>query len=229
MEKTVNPLRVKFFSFLLRLIPACLMVILFFYLIAPFFIGGHLKLFTNQLTLLHPEYEIINNDTIQVNQLDYIRLYIKVNKNPTLPGSSVNKGTIVKVQGQASSLCTAPIIIFSLILAWPGLAIGKRMKALLIAVPLTILLAMLDYPIIFIADIESVFTDAPLQNSMRLVWKHLMNNGGRQFLGLLISLIAVGLATMDSPKQVTVNPEKVGRNDPCPCGSGKKFKNCCLR
>lgn len=22
---------------------------------------------------------------------------------------------------------------------------------------------------------------------------------------------------------------KVGRNDPCPCGSGKKFKKCCLR
>jgi hypothetical protein len=20
---------------------------------------------------------------------------------------------------------------------------------------------------------------------------------------------------------------RVGRNDPCPCGSGKKFKNCC--
>lgn len=23
--------------------------------------------------------------------------------------------------------------------------------------------------------------------------------------------------------------EKVGRNDPCPCGSGKKYKNCCLK
>lgn len=22
--------------------------------------------------------------------------------------------------------------------------------------------------------------------------------------------------------------EKVGRNDPCPCGSGKKYKNCCM-
>lgn len=22
--------------------------------------------------------------------------------------------------------------------------------------------------------------------------------------------------------------EKVGRNDPCPCGSGKKYKACCL-
>ncbi len=25
------------------------------------------------------------------------------------------------------------------------------------------------------------------------------------------------------------NLSKVGRNDPCPCGSGKKYKNCCLR
>jgi preprotein translocase subunit SecA len=23
--------------------------------------------------------------------------------------------------------------------------------------------------------------------------------------------------------------DRVGRNDPCPCGSGKKYKNCCLR
>ena len=26
--------------------------------------------------------------------------------------------------------------------------------------------------------------------------------------------------------QTPVATEKVGRNDPCPCGSGKKFKNC---
>jgi ABC-type uncharacterized transport system YnjBCD substrate-binding protein len=25
-----------------------------------------------------------------------------------------------------------------------------------------------------------------------------------------------------------MNSNKVGRNDPCPCGSGKKFKKCCL-
>ena len=29
--------------------------------------------------------------------------------------------------------------------------------------------------------------------------------------------------------QKPVITEKVGRNDPCPCGSGKKFKNCCGR
>jgi preprotein translocase subunit SecA len=26
-----------------------------------------------------------------------------------------------------------------------------------------------------------------------------------------------------------VPTEKVGRNDPCPCGSGKKYKKCCGR
>ena len=26
-----------------------------------------------------------------------------------------------------------------------------------------------------------------------------------------------------------VKPKKIGRNDPCPCGSGKKYKNCCGR
>ena len=29
-------------------------------------------------------------------------------------------------------------------------------------------------------------------------------------------------------KQMARKPPKVGRNEPCPCGSGKKFKMCCL-
>jgi uncharacterized protein len=31
------------------------------------------------------------------------------------------------------------------------------------------------------------------------------------------------------PETVRRSTPKVGRNDPCPCGSGKKFKNCCGR
>lgn len=30
------------------------------------------------------------------------------------------------------------------------------------------------------------------------------------------------------PASANENHPKVGRNDPCPCGSGKKFKKCCL-
>jgi preprotein translocase subunit SecA len=31
------------------------------------------------------------------------------------------------------------------------------------------------------------------------------------------------------PPMPRVNVVKVGRNDPCPCGSGKKYKKCCMR
>jgi preprotein translocase subunit SecA len=37
-------------------------------------------------------------------------------------------------------------------------------------------------------------------------------------------------AAGQAAKKVTLTPKrstKVGRNDPCPCGSGKKYKNCC--
>jgi len=33
----------------------------------------------------------------------------------------------------------------------------------------------------------------------------------------------------DSPQPIVKNQEKVGRNDPCPCGSGAKYKKCCGR
>ncbi len=46
------------------------------------------------------------------------------------------------------------------------------------------------------------------------------------------------LLTEDERKQITkdfrrsgtvVKGKKIGRNDPCPCGSGKKYKHCCGR
>ena len=37
------------------------------------------------------------------------------------------------------------------------------------------------------------------------------------------------MADAISHRAPQIDPSKVGRNDPCPCGSGKKFKNCCGR
>jgi hypothetical protein len=35
------------------------------------------------------------------------------------------------------------------------------------------------------------------------------------------------LYKIEKSSHTIVKPPKVGRNDPCPCGSGKKFKKCC--
>jgi preprotein translocase subunit SecA len=39
-------------------------------------------------------------------------------------------------------------------------------------------------------------------------------------------IVSEAAAAMEKAKPVRAGP-KVGRNDPCPCGSGKKFKQCC--
>ena len=40
---------------------------------------------------------------------------------------------------------------------------------------------------------------------------------------------AADRANDKKPEPIRNRGEKVGRNDPCPCGSGKKYKQCCLR
>lgn len=35
-------------------------------------------------------------------------------------------------------------------------------------------------------------------------------------------------AALRDPMTQSVSVKKVGRNEPCPCGSGTKFKKCCL-
>lgn len=37
------------------------------------------------------------------------------------------------------------------------------------------------------------------------------------------------LAAYKRTRPVVRDHKKVGRNDPCPCGSGKKYKNCCMK
>jgi uncharacterized protein len=49
--------------------------------------------------------------------------------------------------------------------------------------------------------------------------------GERERLG---SYVAELHAYWQSKRQVVHTTPKVGRNDPCPCGSGKKHKKCCL-
>jgi uncharacterized protein YecA (UPF0149 family) len=38
----------------------------------------------------------------------------------------------------------------------------------------------------------------------------------------------VAKAQTDAGKPGRPGSKKIGRNDPCPCGSGKKYKHCCL-
>lgn len=55
-------------------------------------------------------------------------------------------------------------------------------------------------------------------------------NGKSEICGLRIrfpSKVQIGAANISVRKPIVVKP-KVSRNSPCPCGSGKKYKKCCI-
>jgi hypothetical protein len=55
--------------------------------------------------------------------------------------------------------------------------------------------------------------------------------GGGQVLGAYARALQDAYAEAASGKRtpVTRAGSKIGRNDPCPCGSGLKYKKCCMR
>ncbi|MBN2059542.1 MAG: SEC-C domain-containing protein [Deltaproteobacteria bacterium] len=65
-----------------------------------------------------------------------------------------------------------------------------------------------------------------ISDHFKLFYYHFLNRGGRQFLALLIFLISIAPFHLKKP---FIPIKSVGRNDPCTCGSGKKYKKCCMK
>ena len=55
--------------------------------------------------------------------------------------------------------------------------------------------------------------------------------GGGSAMGAFVSALADAYvqACSGTSAPITRPGSKIGRNDPCPCGSGKKYKKCCMR
>lgn len=106
-------------------------------------------------------------------------------------------------------------------------------------------------------DVRPLYlVDVVLRNNVRITdLKVIGTEIGKQGIDLLIGMDIIGMGdfavsnsegktvfTYRIPSQATtdyvtalqsriptVKTKKPGRNDPCPCGSGKKYKNCCGR
>ena len=53
--------------------------------------------------------------------------------------------------------------------------------------------------------------------------------GGGRTLGLYVRALRGAYEERHSPKPLRNPGAKIGRNAPCPCGSGRKYKNCCMQ
>ena len=71
--------------------------------------------------------------------------------------------------------------------------------------------------------------EAHASRQMRSIQGNAQHNSMGSFSGSGHGMGPTALSSRSRPEnaQVVRTVPKVGRNDPCPCGSGKKYKHCC--
>jgi len=123
------------------------------------------------------------------------------------------------------------VLLLALFLAAPNIRLLKRLGLTLIA-----LCAVYAFHAASLAIIAR--SDIVLVRDFYLTPSQLFYNPSRvfDFLSPAVSVLLWGVLTfrywLPLPKAVgnpDTNSAKVRRNDPCPCGSGKKYKHCCGR
>lgn len=212
-------------GFIVRFIPALLLVSTLFYGLGSVYTRMLLPVFAFEMARVYPEYEILSYGTTENRIMGNSIYYNFKSIRPIISKAGVPQYNIAEIPMVASVLYIQPIIVFSLLLSWPALSLKERGWGLLISVPLVIAAALIDIPIYFISQIDSVFPTGSLSEQMRIMLGNIFNNGGRQFLALLVALATVGLISIMRIPHVNA---KIGPNDSCPCGSGKKYKHCCM-
>lgn len=119
-------------------------------------------------------------------------------------------------------------VFWALLLAAPGLRLANRLRKLAIGTGLLIA----SQALFVIVKVESTLVAASHPDAGNaLMWTTLDNLfevSGKGFFPIAIWLWLTLPYLMGEVDRRDVAPGKrVGRNDPCPCGSGKKYKKCC--
>jgi hypothetical protein len=208
--------------FLLRFAAAFVILSMGFYFLPNSWVRGIVPLVTAPIHWVFPEYEF---DTGLGEEGTTIFMKVKAQKKLV---NEPGKAAVIKfgTQIDVGLIYSIPLIFFPLLFAWPGLTPRYRLKGALILFPVIIVLAMIDASSTLIYLMEKKFHDDTLGYQVRYHFSRVMSRGGRQFFGLL--LFGVAVAPFYLKKPVSGAGPAPGRNAPCPCGSGKKYKNCCI-
>jgi hypothetical protein len=121
-------------------------------------------------------------------------------------------------------------LLMTLVLVTPGMRWQRRVVRGIIAVAVL----FSAHVALLITKVEVVLISAkhPLAGSPAL-WSMVddfFEVVGKTFFPIVIWLalcLPYMLGAVDSRKEQALNQPALGRNSPCPCGSGKKYKKCC--
>jgi SEC-C motif domain protein len=76
-------------------------------------------------------------------------------------------------------------------------------------------------------DFVAYFTKEGAEQTLRESSRFYKVNGRWVYSRKDSTLPPVAISPQVKPKTIVRSEAKIGRNDPCPCGNGKKYKKCC--
>jgi hypothetical protein len=178
---------------------------------------------TYPISVFHPDYVTRSSlDGENALLLDAITLETKTQGN-----TQQHFRRKVQIRHEIGSLFGMPLVFYPLLFSWPGISFRYRLKgALLLLLPMLLLISV-DISLTLLLEIETRLVEPTPWDRIMLYLAQGLNGGGRQFLGLL--LFAAAMAPRFLKKPVYIAGSSLERNSPCPCGSGKKYKNCCMK
>ena len=220
--------------FFLRLFFAYLLISVVMFFIGPWITKTLLSAIGAVIHAYGAEHELLSLETVTSGGYMSIMYEFRITKH--FPGVALPLIETLTSTITASILFVPHIIFYSLILSWPVINWRRRLTAIVLSIPVMTAFFIVDAAVTIVSSIElearsklaGYVVIHTFRSDLLVYLSHFFNNGGRQFMGVLIFIIAAVPLHLSGllPKKVK-DQDKPGRNDPCSCGSGKKYKHCC--
>jgi hypothetical protein len=237
----INPLGKALFVFLASYV----VLLMVFSQFGPFYFKLFEGIFRWEINFLYPQFKVSSLQMEDSHGQQMISLTVTLAENIIL-----EDGRVLHTAGRPYTSKTIsinqylhPILIFSILAAWPGIMLRDRFKVFLLMLPFLLIVEMLDIPILLATRSNEIMRANLLHDSLAdkrfgSYWVAFLHTGGRAALSVTAAGLALGCFYLGRfrrtptthaaiPAKVEPAPSKLGRNAPCPCGSGRKFKNCC--
>ncbi|MBU1425972.1 MAG: hypothetical protein KKH12_08755 [Gammaproteobacteria bacterium] len=123
-----------------------------------------------------------------------VALNVKLMRYTFVAGHLLHPGGDISSSTLAGHALQHALLIFSLLAAWPASGFSRRIALFCLAVPLLLLVEMLDVPLVLLGSNEDIILAnvAPTADSLLVSWMNFMNGGGRLALPIAAALVAIG-------------------------------------
>ena len=156
-----------------------------------------LPLFRYELNVLLPSFHIDSLDWKIEHNETVVALGATLSEYRVILNKVFPAGVSINVSTLAAHAWAHPVLMLSLMAAWPGVAWKRKPFLLLTTLPFIVLAEMLDIPLMLWGSLEDMLywqvDPARINESIGSHVQHFLDGGGRYALSIVLTVLAVTL------------------------------------